>query len=140
MEATTSTVDPSKLVPGPVCSVCPLYSGCTSICEPVESLLPSMERGRIDPEDIPRIYLGIRLTQAILDHPQLLTPHQQEIVRLYYRESLRQQEIANLLEVSQQAVHDALQRARTAVGTALMAQSRRHPENGLETGQERVSE
>ena len=44
--------------PGPVCGVCPVYDGCNHICHPVETdQLPSMERGRIDPEDLPRLYM-----------------------------------------------------------------------------------
>lgn len=108
-----------ELQPGPVCNVCPLYESCRSICEPVSELLPSMERGRVDAEDLPRIELGIRITNAILDNMGLLTPHQQEVVRLYYRESLLQHEIASLLEVSQQAVNDTLQRARLTIGNAV---------------------
>ena len=108
-----------ELMPGPVCNLCPLIDSCRSICDPVAELLPSMERGRVDAEDLPRIHLGIRITNAILDHMGLLTPHQQEVVRLYYRESLLQHEIASLLQVSQQAVNDTLQRARLTIGNAV---------------------
>ena len=102
--------------PGPVCSVCPLFATCRSVCEPVESLLPSVERGRVDPEDLPRIFMGIRFTNLLLDKVHMLTPHQQEVVRLYYRETLPQREIASLLNVTQQAVNDTLMRARQVIG------------------------
>lgn len=128
MDQASSPTALADLKPGPVCSVCPLYSVCTAICEPVESLLPSMERGRIDAEDLPKLYFGTRLTHALLDHPHLLTPRQQEVVRLYYRETLRQQDIARLLEISQQAVQDTLQRARATVGNALTARAGRTPD------------
>jgi len=60
--------------------------------------------------------MGLRSVNVLLDNIEMLTPRQQEVVRLYYRESLRQQEIAERLKVSQQAVADSLVRARRAVG------------------------
>lgn len=111
---------PLDLKPGPVCGVCPLFRGCRAICSVIEDQLPSMERGRVDPEDLPRLHMGRQLTQAILDHVEILTEHQQEVVRLYYREALQQREIAALLRVTQQAVNDALLRARNAVGSRLL--------------------
>ena len=48
-----SAVDGSTTVgtarPGPVCRVCPLRSSCRSICEVIEAILPSPERGRTRP-------------------------------------------------------------------------------------------
>ncbi|OUU23022.1 MAG: hypothetical protein CBC13_06705 [Planctomycetia bacterium TMED53] len=101
---------------GPVCSRCPVRSGCNKICDLVENLIPSMEKGRVDAEDLPRLYMGIRTVNVLLENTHLLTPRQQEVVQLYYRESLQQQEIAERLRVTQQAVADALVRARRAVG------------------------
>jgi len=46
----------------------------------------------------------------------VIPTRQQQVVQLYYRESLQQQEIADRLKVTQQAVADALVRARRAVG------------------------
>ncbi|MFN0057824.1 MAG: sigma factor-like helix-turn-helix DNA-binding protein [Planctomycetota bacterium] len=111
-----SSRDENGLKPGPVCGVCPLFPTCVAVCEPVEQLLPSMERGRVDPEDLPRLHMGIRLTNAILDHEQILSPRQREVVRLYFRESLQQQDIADRLKITQQAVNDVLKRARVTVG------------------------
>ena len=102
--------------PGPVCSVCPLFNGCSQICDPVSAILPSMERGRVDAEDLPRLYMGIQMVRTLLENAHRLTPRQQEVVRLYYRESLMQKEIAERLQVTQQAVRDALSRARQTVG------------------------
>ncbi len=113
--------------PGPVCSVCPLYPTCREICEPVEQLLPSMERARVDSDDLPRLFMGMRMTNLLLDHISILTPHQQEVVRLYYREALQQHEIAELLQVTQQAVHDTLLRARQAVGRTLSEKPQKRP-------------
>lgn len=110
---------PTQMKPGPVCRVCPVYRRCQSTCEAVEGLLPSMERGRVDAEDLPRLYFGIQLTNALLDNTELLTPRQREVVRLYYRNALQQKEIAALLQVTQQAVNDSLQRARITVGRHL---------------------
>ena len=106
--------------PGPVCRVCPLRSSCRSICEVVEALLPSPERGRVDAEDLPRLFSGIRMRRALLDMSHILTERQQEVVRLYYRESLQQHEIAERLGVTQQAVHDSLRRARKTVGERIL--------------------
>lgn len=101
---------------GPFCSICPIRSGCMKICDLVENLIPSMERGRVDSEDLSRLYMGLRSVHVLLDNIELLTPRQQEVVRLYYRDSLMQQEIAERLQVSQQAVADSLVRARRAIG------------------------
>ncbi|MEM7166321.1 MAG: sigma factor-like helix-turn-helix DNA-binding protein [Planctomycetota bacterium] len=79
-----------------------------------------MERGRVDNEDLPSLYFGRQLTNALLDNTALLTPRQQEVVQLYYREALQQKEIAAMLHVTQQAVNDSLQRARMTVGRHLM--------------------
>jgi len=108
-----------NLKPGPVCGVCALFPSCNAVCSVIAELLPSLERGRLDPEDLPRLHLGIRLTNAILDHEEVLTHRQREVVQLYYRESLLQHEIAERLNISQQAVNDSLQRARTAIGRFL---------------------
>lgn len=103
----------------PICRACPLRRTCTRPCGFVEPLIPSMEQGRVDYEDLPRIYQGRIMTHAMLDNLELLTPHQRRIVNLYYRENLAQQEIAELLTITQQAVGDALQRARLTIGSKL---------------------
>ncbi len=101
---------------GPVCSRCPIFSQCLKVCDLIENVIPSMEKGRVDAEDLPRLYMGIRTVNVLLDNIHLLTSRQQQVVQLYYRESLQQQEIADRLKVTQQAVADALVRARRAVG------------------------
>ncbi|MEM7263990.1 MAG: sigma-70 family RNA polymerase sigma factor [Planctomycetota bacterium] len=106
----------SDVQPGPVCGVCPFFHSCSAICTPVEQLLPSVERARVDPEDLPRLHMGVRLTNAILDNVEILTDRQRQVVQLYYREALQQQEIAERLGITQQAVNDSLKRARLAVG------------------------
>ena len=103
----------------PVCFACPLRRTCAEPCSYIEPLLPSMEQGRVDYEDLARIYQGRLMTHAILDNISLLTAHQQSIVNLYYRENLQQQEIAEKLTITQQAVFDALKRARATVGKKL---------------------
>ncbi len=105
-----------------MCFECPLRRTCIQICSYIEVQLPSMDAGRIDPEDLPRIYQGRIVTHAILDTMDALTQRQQEIVNLYYRESLSQREIAARLHITQQAVGDALLRARLAVGKRLKSQ------------------
>ncbi|MAW76893.1 MAG: hypothetical protein CMJ95_05805 [Planctomycetes bacterium] len=109
----------SSLIPGsygPVCCSCPIRSHCNQICDLIENLLPSMEKARVDAEDLSRLFMGIRTVNVMLDNTEMLTPRQKEVVQLYYRESLMQQEIAEKLHVSQQAVADSLVRARRAVG------------------------
>lgn len=101
---------------GPVCYSCPIRNRCQKICDLIENLLPSMEKARVDAEDIPRLFMGIRTVNVMLDNIEMLTPRQRQVVQLYYRESLMQQEIAQKLHVSQQAVADSLVRARRAVG------------------------
>ena len=101
---------------GPVCVSCPIRNHCRKICDLIENLLPSMEKARVDAEDIPRLFMGIRTVNVMLDNIEMLTPRQRQVVQLYYRESLMQQEIAEKLDVSQQAVADSLVRARRAVG------------------------
>ena len=65
------------------------------------------------------------MRRALLDWMHILTPRQQEVVRLYYRESPMQNEIAERLGVTQQAVHDSLRRARHTVGERILHGGRR---------------
>jgi RNA polymerase sigma factor (sigma-70 family) len=102
-----------------MCRHCPLRRTCTEICKYIDPLLPSMEQGRLDFEDLERIYQGRLMTHAILDNLEILTPRQQKIVTLYYRENLAQREIAEILTITQQAVGDALQRVRATIGRKL---------------------
>jgi DNA-directed RNA polymerase specialized sigma24 family protein len=99
-----------------VCYNCPERTICTEICPDLNAILPSMDQGRVDPEDLPRIWRGIMFTRAILDNEHLLTQRQRQVVRFYYREQLQQKEIAALLRVTQQAVNDALEKARRKIG------------------------
>jgi len=108
-----------QLVREAVCRSCPLRRTCVQVCRYVEPFLPSMEQGRIDTEDLARIYQGRVMVHALLDNLHLLTPRQREVVELYYRENLQQTEIAERLTITQQAVGDALQRARATVGEKL---------------------
>ena len=89
------------------------------ICAYVEEQLPSMETGRVDHDDLQRLYQGIMMTRAILDNVEILTQKQQQIIQLYFRENLQQQEIAARMGISQQAVGDSLARAKATVGTKL---------------------
>ncbi len=102
-----------------LCYNCPDRAFCTEICPEVSAILPSMDQGRVDPEDLPRIWRGIMFTRAILDNDHLLTPHQRHVVRLYYREQLQQKEIATIFGITQQAVNDALEKARRKIGQFL---------------------
>ncbi len=102
-----------------ICKFCPLRQTCVQVCRSVEDLLPSMEQGRVDPEDLPRLYQGRIMVHALLDNLDLLTPRQQQVVHLYYRENKQQKEISEQLAITQQAVGDALGRARTTVGNKL---------------------
>jgi len=102
-----------------MCHECPLRRTCSNICSYVEFQLPSMETGRVDHEDLERLYRGKLITQAILDNVHMLTPRQQQVVQLYYRESHQQREIADRLKITQQAVGDALTRAKATLGKKL---------------------
>ncbi len=84
-----------------------------------------MEAGRLDPEDLLRLWRGMMFTRAILDHEDILTEKQREVIRFYYREQKEQKEIAAILNVSQQAVNDALERARKNIGDFLKAANKR---------------
>ncbi|MGE4620135.1 MAG: sigma factor-like helix-turn-helix DNA-binding protein [Planctomycetota bacterium] len=101
---------------GPICRSCPIRSRCQKVCDLVENVLPSMEKARVDAEDLSRLFMGVRMVNVMLDNTEMLTSRQKEVVQLYYRESLMQQEIAKKLQVSQQAVADSLVRARRTVG------------------------
>jgi len=102
-----------------MCLDCPLRRTCPEICAYLEAMLPSLEAGRVDHEDLERLYQGRIMTHAILDNVEILTGRQQQVVQLYYRENLQQREIAEALKITQQAVGDALVRAKTAVGKKL---------------------
>lgn len=80
-----------------------------------------MQAARVDHEDLERIYYGRIMTHAILDGAEDLPERQQEVVQLYYRENLQQAEISEILDISQQAVAEALARAKSAAGNKLKA-------------------
>jgi RNA polymerase sigma factor (sigma-70 family) len=80
-----------------------------------------MESGRVDGEDLERIHQGRIMAHAILDSVEALTDRQQQVVQLYYRENFQQTEIAEILSITQQAVGDALARAKAMVGKKLKA-------------------
>ena len=107
-----------------MCFECPLRRTCAQICMYVENQLPSMETGRVDQEDMERLYHGRIMTHALLDNVDILSDRQQQVVQLYYRENRQQREIAQVLSISQQAVGDALVRAKTAVGNKLSGHCR----------------
>jgi predicted DNA-binding protein YlxM (UPF0122 family) len=94
------------------CRTCGINDRCRAICETIEAILPSMERGRVDFEDLPRIYEGRIITHLILDNEDILAPRQREIVRLYYREASNQEDIGTALGITQQAVADSLKAVR----------------------------
>ena len=102
-----------------MCYNCPLRRTCLQICTYVEVQLPSMETGRVDHEDLQRLYQGMIMTRAILENVEILTPRQQQVVQMYFRENLQQQQIAAQLGITQQAVGDFLARARATVGRKL---------------------
>ena len=104
-----------------MCHECPLRRTCSNICSYVEFQLPSMESGRVDHEDLERLYQGRLMTRAMLDNVHVLTHRQQQVVQLYYRENRQQREIADQLKITQQAVGDALARAKSTVGKKLKA-------------------
>lgn len=114
------------------CRACGIRERCRAICEVIETILPSMEQGRVDFEDLPRIYEGRVVTDIILDNEDLLAPRQKEIVRLYYRESSNQEEIGTTLGITQQAVADALKAVRT--GFMRMYQKRKTQFDATERG------
>lgn len=99
-----------------ICEACQKRAFCTEICPAVESIIPSMEAGRVDAEDIPRIMEGRSYVNTLLSNVNLLTQHQRIVVRQYYREGLQQEEIARLSGVSQQAIADCINKARARIG------------------------
>jgi len=103
------------------CDTCTTKDTCQGICESLESLLPSMERGRVDVEDIPRILEGRITTQSILNATGtgLLTDSQEQVVQLYYREEKLQREIGQILNITQQGVNCHLKSVRDKVGKFL---------------------
>lgn len=91
------------------CPTCNIRSQCNAICDDLETHIPSMETGRVDYEDLQNLYVGRIMTRIILDNEDSLTDKQREVVRLYYRESKLQKDIATELKISQQAVSDHLE-------------------------------
>ena len=116
---TTSTITSISTSP---CEHCDCKDTCNGICDALEAYLPSMEQGRVDSEDLPRIFQGQAATSEILklQDTGLFTPEQETVVHLYYRESLLQREIGQILNITQQAVNDYLQRIRSKVGKHLI--------------------
>ncbi len=54
----------------------------------------------------------IELTYLLDFYGPLLTPHRQELMRLYCEEDLSQQEIADQLSITRQGVFDAIAKSR----------------------------
>lgn len=52
----------------------------------------------------------LRMAQLYSDYSMLLTPHQQELLSLYYEEDYSLAEIAQTHQVSRQAVRDTIKR------------------------------
>lgn len=52
----------------------------------------------------------LRMAQLFSDYSMLLTPHQQELLSLYYEEDYSLAEIAQTHQVSRQAVRDTIKR------------------------------
>ncbi len=94
------------------CNDCPIRERCERICDTIEETLPSMERGRVDFEDLARIHEGRIVTNLVLDNEDILTERQSEIVRMYYRENMLQGQIGASLGITQQAVADSLKSVR----------------------------
>lgn len=107
------------------CITCSHRCGCIAPCAILENMLPSMEQGRVDFEDLPRIFQGRAETSEILNFEEFLPDAQREIVRLYYREGLFQREIGQILNVTQQAVNDYLRRIRRKVGKHLIKKQKK---------------
>ena len=54
----------------------------------------------------------VRLNYLLDFYGPLLTPHRQEVMRLYCEEDLSQQEIAEQLDITRQGVFDAIAKSR----------------------------
>ena len=54
----------------------------------------------------------LRLNYLLDFYGPLLTPHRQEVMRLYCEEDLSQQEIAEQLDITRQGVNDAIAKSR----------------------------
>ena len=63
-----------------------------------------VDAGRVDAEDLLRLYQGRLMVHALLDNLDILTDRQREVVTLYYRENHQQATIAAQLDITQQAV------------------------------------
>ena len=57
----------------------------------------------------------VRVAYLLTFYGKVLTPRQQEMMRLTYEEDWSLSEIASAFEVSRQAVHDALRRAEASM-------------------------
>ena len=105
------------------CSNCEKRSTCTEICDKVKDLIPSMEQGRVDQDDIPSILRGKVETSQILHNRSkggYYTELQREVVDLYFNENLFQREIAEKLDSSQQAVCHVLKAVRQKAGSLVV--------------------
>ena len=99
-----------------VCRDCPKRDSCCEICNDLERLLPSMERGklhggRIKTEDLKELVRRMAAVRTILDYRDRLSGRQRQVVDLYYNEGLTQREIANRLGIAQKNVCEYMKRA-----------------------------
>lgn len=104
------------------CADCPRRDVCTEICEAVENQLPGMGSGTKNEVDLRQLIAERAAVRRILDyeHSGALSQGQREIIQLYYRRSLDVNEIAKMLNISQQAVSDRLKKLRAKLSTLVM--------------------
>lgn len=106
------------------CEHCVLRPFCCAICKTVEDLLPGPDAGSVHDKPLENVIEGRCITATILNHEHhgCITDVQREVIYLYYRERLSQSEISELLGITQQAVHDRLQKARHNIGQCVKRQ------------------
>lgn len=111
------------------CSGCPKYEHCSSICEKIEKLLPSMERGKlhggkIKTEDLKELVRRIAMVRTILDYRGKLKGRQKQVVDMYYNDGLTQSEIAKRLGIAQKNVCEYMKRALRKIGKWALEENR----------------
>lgn len=115
------------------CSNCPKRDSCKKICERLEKMLPSMERGKlhggkIKTDDLKELVRRMGVVRTILDFRDRLSGRQRQVVDMYFNEGLTQSEIAKRLGIAQKNVCEYMKRAFRKIGKWAKEESRHERE------------
>ena len=92
------------------CKTCAKKEKCENVCADVDRLLPADAEARVDVSDIYQLADGREWSRYILSWSERYTLLQQYVIDQYFIENKTQSEIAGMLEISQPAIAQIIDR------------------------------